>query len=127
MSDKRKHVTVGSTAKRAKVCGKFLQQWITQFKGVIVASTNGCEFARCTVCSRDVKVVASGVFDIRAHIATAMHKANETMAKTFTPMTQFFGTKPQTSSAVTKAEVLFAQFVAEHNLPASVADTSHIW
>ena len=105
MSDKRKHVTVGSTAKRAKVCGKFLQQWITQFKGVIVASTNGCEFARCTVCSRDVKVVASGVFDIRAHIATAMHKANETMAKTFTPMTHcgimivnVLGLNPHTSS-----------------------------
>ena len=122
MSDNRKQVTGGSAAKRAKVCGKFLQQWITQFRGVIVASANGCEFVRCTVCSRDVKVAASGVFDVRAHIATALHKGNEAKAKTFTPITQFFGTKPETSSAVTKAEVLFAQFVAEHNLAASVAD-----
>jgi len=37
-------------------------------------------------------------------------------------MTSFFAVKPQSSSAITKKEVLFAQFVAEYNLSASVAD-----
>ena len=33
-----------------------------------------------------------------------------------------FAVKPQTSSDITKARLLFTQFMAEYNLPASVAD-----
>jgi len=37
-------------------------------------------------------------------------------------MTSFCPVKPQSSSAVTKIEVAFVQFLAEHSLSASVAD-----
>ena len=108
--------------KRPKISGKFQEQWINLFKGVIVASKIGPEYARCTICSRDIKVAASGVFDVRMHLGTSMHQSNETKSKTYKPMTSFFGAKPHTSAAVTKAEVSFCNFVAEHNLVASVSN-----
>ena len=108
--------------KRPKISGRFQEQWINLFKGMIVASKIGPEYAQCTICSRDIKVAASGVFDVRMHLGTSMHQSNETKAKTYKPMTSFFGAKPHTSAAVTKAEVMFCNFVAEHNLAASVSD-----
>ena len=96
---------------------------------MIVSSKSGPEYARCSICSRYIKVAASGVFDVRMgifdvqmHLGTSMHQSNETKSRTYKPMTSFFGAKPHTSAAVTKAEVLFCQFVAEHNLAASVSD-----
>ena len=100
------------------ISGKFQEQWINLFKGVIVASKSGPEYTRCTICCRDIK----GVFDVRMHLGTSMHQSNETKAKTYKPMTSFFGGRPHTSAAVTKAEVMFCNFVAEHNLAASVSD-----
>ena len=37
-------------------------------------------------------------------------------------MTKFFAVKPQSSSTITKADILFAQFMTEHNPSTSVAD-----
>ena len=68
--------------KRPKISGKFQEQWIHLFKGVIVASKSGPEYARCTICCRDIKVAASGVFDVRMHLGTSMHQSNEKKAKT---------------------------------------------
>ena len=89
---------------------------------MIVSSKSGAEYARCLICARDIKVAASGVFDVRMHLGTSMHQSNEAKSRTYKPMTSFFGAKPHTSASVTKAEVLFCQFVAEHNLAASVSD-----
>ena len=44
---------------------------------MIVSSKSGPEYARCSICSRDIKVAASGVFDVRMHLGTSMHQSNE--------------------------------------------------
>ena len=74
---------------------------------MIVVSKSGREYARCTICSRDIKVAASGVFDVQLHLGMSTHQSNEAKLKTYKPMTSFFGAKPHTSAAATKAEVLF--------------------
>ena len=54
----------------AKICsGKFSKNWIyvvlgARIRGFIVESKLGEQFARCILCSHDVKVMASGVFDV---------------------------------------------------------------
>ena len=106
---------------KLKVYGKFQRKWIAQFKAVTNASQTGIEYAHCAVCARDVKVAASGAY-MDTHLATVLHKTNEAKAITRLPMTSFFTVKPQTSAAITKAEVFFEQFVAECSLSASVAD-----
>ncbi|XP_078739236.1 uncharacterized protein LOC144952624 [Lampetra fluviatilis] len=54
---------------------KFLPQWTTQFD-CIVASRMGEQFAFCTVCRRDIKVAASGVYDLTVHFRTKLHSDN---------------------------------------------------
>ena len=80
------------------------------------------KLAPYTVSARDVNVAGSGIYDVNMYLATALHKTNEAKAITRLPMTSFFTVKPQTSAAITKAEVFFEQFVAECSLSASVAD-----
>ena len=47
-------------AKRRKCTGKFQKECVAMFGGTIVQSKAGEQSARCSVCSRDVKVAASG-------------------------------------------------------------------
>ena len=49
-------------AKRRKCTGKFQKEWVAMFGGMIVQSKAGEQYARCSVCSRDVKVAASGLY-----------------------------------------------------------------
>ena len=34
----------------------------------------GEQYARCTLCSRDVKVLVSGVYDVKEHILSKVHR-----------------------------------------------------
>ena len=66
-------------AKRRKCTGKFQNEWVAMFGGMIVQSKTGEKYARCsvcTVCSRDVKVAASGLYDVTEHMESNLHTAN---------------------------------------------------
>ena len=112
-------------AKKRKCSGKLSKDWIRLFGGCIVESKLGEQYARCILCSRDVKVSASGVYDVKEHIRSKVHQTNEELRDKHATVKAFF--KPSTSavtasSNATKAEILFSYFVAEHNLPASASD-----
>ena len=53
---------MGPPAKRRKCTGTFQKEWVAMFGVMIVQSKAGEQYARCSVCSRDVKVAASGLY-----------------------------------------------------------------
>ena len=90
----------------------------------ICASDKGATFAYCKVCNVHVNVSLSGKYDVVRHSKLASHGTVKKATKTQPQMKSFFLTSKTTdlSTSVLTAEVKFVQFVAEHNLPFSVAD-----
>ena len=110
-----------SSAKKRKYAAKYQPEWATQMD-VICASEKGPKFAYCKVCNVHVNVSFGGKYDVVRHSKSASHGTLKNATKT--QMKSFFVTSKTTdlSTNVLTAEVKFAQFVAEHNLPFSVAD-----
>ena len=74
------------------------------------------QHAWCTVCCRDIKVAASGVYE---HIKQKLHERQLHCGQ----VTNFVKPRPADSAdSTTKAEVIFSYFVVEHNFPALLAD-----
>jgi len=81
------------------------------------------EYAYCPAFARDVKVAASGIYDVNIHLASALHKTSKTKTKTHNiPMTSFFAVKPHSSFATIMIGTPLSQFLVKHNLSSSVAD-----
>ena len=66
-------------------------------------------------------MVASGLYDLKHHFKTALHKYKLEIKKGASIKT-FFAQPQQEADSITRAEVLFTNFVAQHNLAASIAD-----
>ena len=90
----------------------------------ICASDKGVMFAYCKVCNVHVNVSFGGKYDVVRHSKSASHGTLKNATKTQPQMKSFFVTSKTTdlSTNVLTAVVKLAQFVAEHNLPFSVAD-----
>ena len=108
-----------SARKKRKYEGSYQTSWKATFGGIITESKLGSNYAWCTVCCRDVKVAASGVYDVREHLKSKLHERQLKCVQ----MTSYVTPKCLDSGdATTRAEVMFCYFVAEHNLPALMAD-----
>ena len=108
--------------KRKQYAGSYQDDWKRLFNGVIAPSKLGDHHAWCVVCSRDVNVSASGAYDVRMHLKSKIHDKNAKSTLQHAPLTAFFKPKTQTADSTTSAEVMFAYFIAEHNLPSAVAN-----
>ena len=116
---KRKHSPDRTmSAKKQKYGSNFQHEWLTVFPW-IKKSFKGDKYALCTACNIHLGVSHGGRFDLNKHADTKAHKANVNKTESTPKLTTMFSTGPD---KVTKAEVLFAYFVAEHNLPLLVAD-----
>ncbi len=107
--------------------GKHRKEWESlkgPYEGWIQASKSGEAYSYCVPCRKDVKVLASGFYDLKTHFGTTGHKHNVSKSKTFKPMDEHFFSKANSSppNKATAAEIMFCQFLAEHNIPPSVAD-----
>ena len=78
-------------------------------------------FARCDVCNCDFSIAHGGANDVKRHLTTGKHQEMVKLIKSNHSLTALTRQSP-IEEAVTKAEVLFAMFVAEHNLPFLIAD-----
>ena len=87
----------------------------------ICASDKGAMFAYWKVCNVHVNVSFGGKYDVIRHSKSASHGTLKNATKTQPQMKSFFVTTGLSTNVLT-AEIKFAQFVAEHNLPFSVAD-----
>ena len=93
------------------------------FEGMITPSKLREHYAWCFPCSREITVSASGVYDVQEHLKSKLHVWMVDSSRQQKPMTMFFKRAGiDTPDSVITAEVVFSYFVAEHNLPAAIAD-----
>ena len=108
----------GPERKRAKRECSFQSDWKTS--GISV-SKRGSNYAHCDSCGTDINIGHGGVNDIKRHFATAKHQEMVKVTSSNQSLRNLFKQSPIEQS-VTRAEVLFANFIAEHNLPFLLAD-----
>ena len=112
MSDKGSDFDHPGAPKKAKRDCKYQQEW--QSHGML-PSTRGPTFARCKCCYTDINVAQGGVNDIKKHLATSKHQEMAKVVGSSGNVRAFFQ-QSLIEEKVTRAEVLFANFIAEHNL-----------
>ncbi|CAC5375019.1 unnamed protein product [Mytilus coruscus] len=88
--------------------------------GWLTKSNTGDSHAYCKLCNKDFRIDHGGLNDVNKHTNTAMHIKN-LQAQNSTKSASNFFTRPD-DDGVTKAEVVFAYSIAEHNIPFSYAD-----
>jgi hypothetical protein len=103
-----------------KYYSKFNNAWIPEFK-CVQASSKGPDFALCLSCKLDFKIAYGGRNDITRHIQTPSHWSNDSSVTNTPTLKALFETGSKVDK-VTLAQTLFANFVAEHNLPFLIAD-----
>lgn len=105
-------------SKKVKYGSTFRDEWRTTHSW-LKRSAKGEGFAFCAVCNVHISVSHGGKNDVTKHFKTVSHSANAQAAKTTPKVTSMLSSGPD---KVTTAETMFAYFIAEHNLPMSVAD-----
>ena len=110
-----------NSSKKPKIACKYRQEW-SRYR--MKPSKKGVNYAFCTVCNVDISIAGGGQHEIERHMKTTKHST----------MLNQFNTQPTLSSIVSHktsrsieeqavaAEVYFAKFVVEHNIPFLVAD-----
>ena len=90
-------------------------------KNGVLPSKKGSTFALCEPCGIDINIGHGGLNDVKKHLATVKHQEMLKAASSTKNLKSFFRLSPVEES-ITRAEVLFANFIAEHNLPFMLAD-----
>ena len=91
----------------------------------LAPSKKGASYVFCTLCSSDLSIGGGGLHDIKRHIGSVKHTQLLRAVQSQPSIASAMASSSQTESLqdqVTKAEVYFALFVAEHNLSFSTAD-----
>ena len=114
-----------SRSSRRHINSKYQAQWSTKFLG-IKRSSKGATFAFCSLCGVDISIAGGGVHQIKRHCANKKHctRVFETTSQRQPTISATCTTQSQLKLAeeVCRAELCFARFVVEHNLPFAVAD-----
>ena len=109
-------------SKRKKYVGKYQHFWDKEFTWLKKSDTGvGEDMAHCKHCNTIFQSlpVPFGLYDAKRHAKRSTHvTAVEASSKTKS-ITNIVDKK---SSSVILSEILFSNFVAEHNLPFSLAD-----
>ena len=85
-------------------------------------SKKGSDYAFCTFCAKDIKIAGGGANDLSRHGDTMVHRrSTESTAVTPNIATLMAASTTMAIKAI-KSEVLFASFIAEHNIPMNVSD-----
>ena len=103
----------GPAPKKSKRECKYQQSW----KGHgMLPSSKGPTFTHCKICKAHINIGHGGLSDVKKHLATSKHKELVKAASSSGNVRTFLQQVP-IEEKITRAEVLFANFVAEHNLP----------
>ena len=105
-------------AKKQKRECKYQRDWQ---KHGFSASKRGDSFAHCNFCNCEINIAHGGVSDLKKHEQTMKHQETTKVGQSCKSLVTYMRQSP-IKEAVTRAEVLFANFLAEHNLPFSLAD-----
>ena len=113
----------GPSKKPRRDC-KYQNEWRSHG---MLPSRKGPTFALCESCGMDINIGHVGLNDVRKHLATSKHQEVRKATSSTMALKAFFRPSPLDES-ITRAEVLFANFIAEHNLPFMLSDhfTHHV-
>ncbi|XP_053396899.1 uncharacterized protein LOC123563982 [Mercenaria mercenaria] len=95
--------------------------WEQEFPWISKAD-NGLGFAFCKLCRRTFSVSHAGKNDVRKHGQTLVHSKTEKSELHTSNVRSYFVSADEKPDVI-NAEIIWAQFVAETNLPFSVSDT----
>ena len=87
----------------------------------VYPSRKGPTFAFCESCGVDINVGHGGLNDVRKHLATSKHQEMLKATSGTSSLKALFRPSPLEES-ITRAELLFASFIPEHNLLFMLAD-----
>ena len=107
----------GPAAKKAKRSCKWQPSW-KHYN--VTASKKGPSYVHCSVCGTDFSVASGGVHEVKRHVESKKHCELACRMTSQSTLTDAFQ-KDSLSDHVT-AEVYFATFIAEHNLPFLATD-----
>ena len=98
---------------------RFIESYSEEFD-FIRKSREGEHFALCIACNTHIKIKSGGRSDIVAYANTKKHKEKH---KNFRQTSKLqFSAVPSSDFQPIKAEVLFTNFLIEHNVPIAAAD-----
>lgn len=118
--DKRSAKADGPKPKRTKtVDQKYKQEYSLKYP-VITSSRVSASHAFCTVCRLDFGVAHGGAYDCTKHVNGTAHKLKANVAAQSTKITSFMCESREYD--VINAEVMFTNFIIEHNLPIAASD-----
>ena len=109
-----------SPRKKQKSMQKYRKEYSKEFP-VFTTSSKGDTFAFCTLCCVHLSVAHGGRDDLKKHTRSVKHlDLTRQQGKNLKLDTFFVSDKD--GDSVIKAEVLFTQFLIEHNIPIAAAD-----
>ena len=88
-------------------------------------SKKGATYAFCKVCGADIAIGGSGLCDLQRHIKSGKHTSllkQVTSQPSIVTTMEVAGNSQNIHDQALAAEILFAKFLAEHNLPFLLAD-----
>ena len=108
--------------KKMKSAQKYKKEYSIEFP-VFGPSTRSDSHAFCTVCSTHISVAHGGRDDLRKHTTGVKHiELSKQQGRNKTVNSFFTSNSESLSDKVTRAEMLFSQFLVEHNVPIAVTD-----
>lgn len=107
-----------STSKKRIHAQKYSDRYAQEFDFIKV-SRLGQAFALCTACNADISINHGGRSDILSHAKTKKHIKNYDASKSAPKLN--FSTIPDDLQTIS-AELLFTNFLLEHNIPLAAAD-----
>ena len=110
--------------KRQKYDCRYQSSWERdeKFGRWVRKSKKGSDYAFRTFCAKDIKIAGGGANDLSHHGETAVHRrSTESTAATPNIATLLAANTTMATKAI-KSEVLYASFIAEHNIPMNVSD-----
>ena len=108
--------------KKRKYASKYKEAWKVKYPWV-KHSADGSNFAYCTLCNANLNISSGGMNDLFRHGESQGHKTAALARSSSRKVGDFLIVKDSAGEkAVTKAECMFSNFVAKHNLSFAVAD-----
>ena len=119
-SESESHSPCG-TVKKARYSCKFNDDWLKEFN-FVSKSSKGIEYVRCKACGSDFAIGNGGRSDVTKHSQTSSHAKNMKAFQFSYRITSFVARGQDACDRVLAAEVKFAYYVAQRNLPFTVCD-----
>ena len=112
---------IASGAKKRRYSQKYNKEFESDplLRGWVKESSKGDGYAYCSACDVHLKLTA-GKTDLKRHSGNKKHVSNSKVAKCQSSLTILMASKSKTD--VKEGELRLAGFIAEHDLPMSVAD-----